>query len=214
VAFVLCFLPTDAAPATAPVSASMPTVAQDGFDDLALYQKAAPLLVGAQPILSFSSASAAGPNGSVVDGHGLPAPEALCNCACWGLDNFAYCQNTAKTTVGVSTYFLDGTVWRARGLRYFAAGSEGWRAGRIRTSFHEVARLPDGPGGQMLFDVSYLNDQESNVSLSSDEPRARSAEVVRGRTGPVACSAAPLCNVQCAGVPQYDSWFQRCAHPE
>ena len=68
-----------------------------GFGDLQLYRNASSQLVGAQAFVSFSSASAHGPLGQSISGHAAPAPEALCNCACFALDDFAWCQNTAKT---------------------------------------------------------------------------------------------------------------------
>ena len=187
-----------------------------GFDDLELYVNASRRFVGAQKFLSFSSASAHGPNGQVVDGHGLPAPEAFCACACHGIENFVYCQSTAKTTVGISTFWLesvdapdrDQVRWRGRGLRYFGAGSQGSKSGRTRTSFTETARLPDGPGGSIFFEVAYMNDDDASTS-----PHSRSAELVRGRTAPVSCDAHALCDRQCSGVAQYEAWRRDCGAP-
>ena len=188
-----------------------------GFDDLALYQNVTTRFVGAQAFVSFSSASAHGPHGSSVSGHTAPAPEALCNCACFALPDLVYCQNTAKTTVGIST-FAFGSVsgassgWTGRALRYFADGSAGAVAGRFYTSFLEAAVLPEGPGGPIYFEVAYTADTTASSAsgLRGDQP-TRSAEVVRGYTGPVDCAAAPLCNTQCAGVAQYETWRQGCA---
>ena len=176
-------------------------VAYPGYDDIELYRNASSKLVGAMSILSFSSASADGPHGSSISGHSLPAPEALCNCACYPLANFAYCQNTAKTTVGISTFSMDGDKWISVALRYFAADSPGAKAGRTRTNFLERATLPQGPGGPMLFDVAYTSDGTIN---------SHRAELVRGRTGGVSCDAAPLCDKQCAGVGQYEAWKAGC----
>lgn len=177
-----------------------------GFDDLARYKNASLFLVGAFQIETFSSASAAGPDGANVHGHGLPAPEALCHCSCDALANMAYCRDTAKTTVGVATFYWDAfdDRWAGRSLRYFADGTAGAEAGRRRTSFLSRSVLPDGPGGPMLFDVAYAEDQTADAS-------ARSAEVVRGSTTSADCAAAPLCDKQCAGVPQYVAWKARCA---
>jgi hypothetical protein len=63
-----------------------------GYDDVALYTSASEKLVGALWLESFSSASAHGSSGESLVGHGLPAPEALCNCACFAESNFVYCQ--------------------------------------------------------------------------------------------------------------------------
>lgn len=178
-----------------------------GFDDLPRYSNASTLLVGAAPIRTFSSASASGGNGSHINGHGLPAPEALCNCACFAAANFVWCQNTARTTVGVSTYHYDpfSLRWEGRALRYFTSSSHGATAGRDGTNFLERAVLPEGPGGAVYFDVAYTGD------LTADG--TRSAELVRGATGPVSCEAAPLCNAQCAGVAQYQKWRHGCSPP-
>ena len=83
---------------------------------------------------------------AAVTGHGLVAPEALCNCACFPLDDFVYCQNTARTTVGVSTFYFSPFTqrWEAKALRYFKENSSGLAAGRAHTSFLEQAVLPDG----------------------------------------------------------------------
>ena len=197
------------------LAAAAASPAPAGFDDLELYANASKHFVGAQRFLSFSSASAHGSDGQVVDGHGLPAPEAFCACACHGQDNFVYCQNTAKTTVGISTFWLESVDgldkevrWRGRGLRYFSAGSEGSKSGRTRTSFTETARLPDGPGGAIFFEVAYMNDDYTSTS-----PHSRSAELVRGRTAPVSCDAHALCDQQCSGVAQYEAWRKGCAGP-
>ena len=95
-------------------------------------------------------------NGTNVTGHDLLAPEAFCNCACFGAENFAYCQNTAHTTVGIATYAFSPFEqrWEARALRYFRAGSPGVEAGRIATNFVEDAILPEGPGGAICEDRS------------------------------------------------------------
>ena len=85
-----------------------------------LYSNATEMLVGAMLIESFSSARANGPIGENVTGHGLIAGgEAICNCACYAADDFTFCRNTAKTTVGVATYAYDPQLrrWEARGLR-------------------------------------------------------------------------------------------------
>jgi hypothetical protein len=185
---------------------SLRSSALKGFDDMARYQNATTLLVGAASIVSFSSASASGPTGATINGHGLPAPEALCNCACFAADNFAYCQNTAKTTVGISTFSYDpfSERWESRALRYFAAGSPGADANRTRTNFLERAVLPDGPGGAMFFEVAYTDDStEADSSV-------RSAELVRGATSPIDCAAASLCDRQCGGVEQYAAWRAGC----
>lgn len=181
-----------------------------GYDDMARYANASTFFVGAQAIVSFSSASAHGPAARKISGHGLPAPEALCNCACHGADNFVYCANTAKTTVGVSTYAFDGfsSRWEATALRYFAAGSEGATAGRTPTTFAERAVLPDGPGGAMYFTVSYLSDSSRDGGESS-----RAVEIVRGRTAGVRCEDAPLCDKQCQGEEMYAQWRAGCARP-
>ena len=120
---------------------------------------------------------------------------------------FRLLPEQAKTTVGISTFALDGLSspprWEASALRFFAAGTPGEHEGRNRTSFVERGRLPNGPGGPVYFDVSYVNDKAEDGS-------ARSAEVVRGRTGAVSCSAAPLCDQQCAGAAQYAKWRSGC----
>lgn len=171
----------------------------------------------------------AGPAGQNTTGHGLLAPEALCNCGCHPLANFVYCQNTAATTVGVSTFALDpssaavaATVgggagggagrWVSKALRYFRDGSPGQLAGRDATSFFENAVLPDGPGGAMYFEVAYLSDT-APPAVPGAAP-ARSAEIVRGVTSEVRCDAAPLCDAQCAGEPQYAAWKARCSSQE
>jgi hypothetical protein len=177
-----------------------------GFGDLPLYQNASRFLVGAQAFVSFSSASAHGARGQNLTGHVSPAPEALCNCACFALPDMAYCQNTAKTTVGVSTFAYNSAFdgrWTGRALRYFAGGSPGAEAGRFYTSFLESARLPDGPGGAIYFEVAYTADVVA--------PGERSAELVRGHTGAVDCAAHALCDVQCAGVAQYEAWRKGCS---
>ena len=111
-----------------------------------LYSNATEMLVGAMRIESFSSARANGPIGENVTGHGLIAGgEAICNCACYAADDFTFCRNTAKTTVGVATYAYDPQLrrWEARGLRFFRAGSPGAeRQGRSRTSFVAEGVLP------------------------------------------------------------------------
>jgi hypothetical protein len=184
-----------------------------GYDDLALYMNASAQLVGAHSIDSFSSASAHGPTGSVVTGHGLPAPEAICNCACYAQSNFAYCQNTARTTVGVSTYAYNGLAarWEAHNLRYFAYGSAGAATGRNGTTFLEQSVLPDGPGGRVLFDIMYVGD--TTEAAYGGGGLSRSAEVVRGYTSGVSCGAAPLCNTQCEGVEMYEVWRAKCEKP-
>ena len=155
-----------------------------------LYSNATEMLVGAMRIESFSSARANGPIGENVTGHGLIAGgEAICNCACYAADDFTFCRNTAKTTVGVATYAYDPQLrrWEARGLRFFRAGSPGAeRQGRGRTSFVAEGVLPRGPGGPMRFYSTYVGD----VVADGD---GRSAEIVRARTSGVACEAAPLC---------------------
>ena len=186
-----------------------------GFADRALYQNASALFVGAQAIESFSSASVHGPSGGSIKGHGLPAPEALCNCACYAEDNFAYCRNTAKTTVGVSTFAWNpfssgGGRWEGRALRYFTAGSAGIQDGRVATNFLEQAVLPSGPGGPVFFEVAYTGDVAADEAASTPP---RSAEMVRGFTGAVSCDAAPLCDAQCAGYLQYADWRAGCAKP-
>ena len=120
-----------------------------------------------------------GPIGENVTGHGLIAGgEAICNCACYAADDFTFCRNTAKTTVGVATYAYDPQLrrWEARGLRFFRAGSPGAeRQGRGRTSFVAEGVLPRGPGGPMRFYSTYVGD----VVADGD---GRSAEIVRART--------------------------------
>ena len=76
-----------------------------GFGDMDMYRNASAHLVGAQAFVSLSDVAAHGPAGRNVTGSGFRV-EAFCNCACFALDDFAYCQNTAKTTVGVSTLML------------------------------------------------------------------------------------------------------------
>lgn len=172
-----------------------------------LYSNATEMLVGAMLIESFSSARANGPIGENVTGHGLIAGgEAICNCACYAADDFTFCRNTAKTTVGVATYAYDPQLrrWEARGLRFFRAGSPGAeRQGRSRTSFVAEGVLPRGPGGPMRFYSTYIGD----VVADGD---GRSAEIVRARTSGVACEAAPLCDEQCSDEAQYRSWKRRC----
>ena len=89
-----------------------------------------------------------------MTGHGLLAPEAFCNCACFGADNFACCQNTAHTTVGVATHACSPFQrrWEARALRHFRGGSPGILDGRVGTNFLEDAILPEGPGGAICED--------------------------------------------------------------
>ena len=162
-------------------------------------------LVGAMRIESFSSASASGPHGERVVGRGLMAGgEAICNCACWAADDFAFCRNTAKTTVGVATYAYDPALrrWEARGLRYFGAGSPGLEAGRRATNFVADGVLPRGPGGPLRFYSTYVSD--------TDGSGGRSAEIVRARTSAISCAAAPLCDVQCRDEGQYAAWKMRC----
>ena len=92
-AFVCTLVAAGTAPATASGGAE---TGLPGFADFALYDNASRYLVGAQAFVSFSSAAAHGAAGGNVTGHGLTQPEALCNCACYALDNFAYCQNTVR----------------------------------------------------------------------------------------------------------------------
>mmetsp|Transcript_34837 Transcript_34837/g.93029 ORF Transcript_34837/g.93029 Transcript_34837/m.93029 type:complete len:250 (+) Transcript_34837:155-904(+) len=182
-----------------------------GYDDVALYTSASEKLVGALWLESFSSASAHGSSGESLVGHGLPAPEALCNCACFAESNFAYCQNTAKTTVGVSTYAYNGLAgqWEAHNLRYFKDDSPGAAAGRKGTTFVDHSVLPDGPGGRAFFDIAYEGDMAEAEEDASGQ--SRSVEVVRGYTSDgVQCEAAPLCNAQCAGVQMYEAWRAKC----
>ena len=192
--------------ASSPTSATLP-----GFGDPALYQNASAALVGAQAFLSFSSASAQGPRGFNVTGHSAPGPEALCNCACFALDDFAYCQNTAKTTVGVSTFAYSpfSERWEGKALRYFAAGTPGDAAGRIGNSFLESAVLPDGPGGAIYLEVAYVGDVDNDAARCETEV-CRSAELIRGHTTPVSCTYHTLCDAQCAGVAQYEAWRKGC----
>ena len=174
-----------------------------GVDDRDLYAMAAPRLVGAHAFTSFSVASFANGSASRQELQEL-GPEALCHCGCWGADNFVACHNTAKTTVGISTFWFDPWDWRWKGraLRYFGAGSPGYEAGRQATSFLATATLPAGPGGSMVFDVAYANDLAP--------PVGRSASIVRGRTGAASCGAAALCDLQCDGAPQYSVWRAAC----
>ena len=174
-----------------------------GVDDRDLYAMAAPRLVGAHAFTSFSVARFANGSASRQELAEL-GPEALCHCGCWGAANFVACHNTAKSTVGISTFWFDPWDWRWKGraLRYFVAGSPGYEAGRQATSFLATAVLPAGPGGSMVFDVAYANDLAP--------PLGRSASIVRGRTGAASCSAAPLCDVQCDGAPQYGLWRAAC----
>ena len=184
-----------------------------GFGDLQLYRNASSQLVGAQAFVSFSSASAHGPLGQSISGHAAPAPEALCNCACFALDDFAWCQNTAKTTVGVSTFSYSPFArrWEGRALRYFAEGSAGDLAGRGGNSFVETAVLPDGPGGAVYFEVAYVGDTSNDTVACGTQRPCRSAELVRGFTTAVDCAHAALCDAQCAGVAQYDEWRKNCS---
>ena len=174
-----------------------------GVDDRDLYDLAAARLVGAHEFTSFSVARFANGNASRQELAEL-GPEALCHCGCWGADNFVACHNTAKTTVGISTFWFDPWDWRWKGraLRYFGAGSPGYEAGRQATSFLATAVLPEGPGGSMVFDVAYANDLAP--------PVGRSASIVRGRTGAASCGAAALCDLQCDGAPQYILWRAAC----
>ena len=185
---------------------SAPTTTLRGISDGALYQAASSRLVGALPMDSFSSARFS--NGSIV-GHGLPSPEALCHCSCFAEENFAYCHNTAKTTIGVSTFYFDPFSWRweSRALRFFAAGSPGWESGREATNFLARAVLPDGPGGPMIFDSTYTSDIDAAARSGQ---AARGAEVVRATTEAVDCSVHALCDVQCDGAAQYAAWRSRC----
>lgn len=130
----------------------------------------------------------------------MPFREALCNCGCTGEANFVACWNTAKTTVGVSTFSRDpfsaGKRWKTTALRIFGAGSDNINGSRKNTNFFESGDIPDGPGGQVFFEVAYLQDLE---------PR-----IVRGFTGPVSCASRSLCEKQCAGQPQFESWSIKC----
>ena len=74
-----------------------------GWDDLPLYQNASRYFVGAQSFISFSSASAHGPAGTNVTGHIAPAPEALCNCACFALPDLVYGRQCCGGRVTVLT---------------------------------------------------------------------------------------------------------------
>ena len=131
---------------------------------------------------------------------------------------------------------LDGR-WHGRALRYFSAGSAGAAAGRLGTNFLERALLPDGPGGALLFEVAYTSDVTADRTAGKErgtgtaagsvasavigggegagtsgqqQEQRRSVELVRGLTTPVSCAAAPLCDVQCAGVAQYEAWRDGC----
>lgn len=184
-----------------------------GVDERTLYARASMRLVGAYSFSTFSSARFAN-DGSTV-GHPLPGPEALCHCGCWAEDNFALCHNTAKTTVGISTYFFDPFLWRwsGRALRFFNHNSPGKISGRQRTNFLSNAVLPDGPGGRMIFDSTYLSDVDPTAPAAAvASGAARAAEVVRAATAAVSCNAAALCDVQCAGSAQYLAWKAACAN--
>ena len=85
-----------------------------GVDDRDLYDLAAARLVGAHEFTSFSVARFANGNASRQELAEL-GPEALCHCGCWGADNFVACHNTAKTTVGISTFWFDPWDWRWKG---------------------------------------------------------------------------------------------------
>ena len=189
------------------IVASASATAFPGFEDKAFYQNVTTFLVGAESIESFSTATASGPNGSLIAGEGH-RDEGLCNCACWATNNFAYCQNTAKTTVGISTYWFDflTSQWEARALRFFRRSSVGWQSGREATTFVERAVLPAGPGGRTFFEVSYVGDADPSAVASG----GRQAEIVRGYTSGVSCVAHRLCDVQCAGVAMYEAWKKQC----
>eukprot|EP01051_Picozoa_sp_SAG22_P001505 SAG22_NODE_60_length_23423_cov_8.445250_9_plen_276_part_00 len=191
-----------AAAAEAPVRGGS---AWAGFNDLALYADASSALVGAHEMVSFSSASTTllGPTGNPLAGHGLPEPEALCNCECQSASDFVYCYHTAKTTAGVSTFAFDPVDrrWVGEALRFLLPGSPGEDAGRGATAYVHRAVLPDGPGGDMLFTVSYVGDSDGTAGGGH-----HAATIVRGRTAPPSCSAAPLCDVQCSGSVQYERW--------
>jgi hypothetical protein len=96
-----------------------------GFNSRNTYESVAQKFVGSQQILSFSHVSA---SASSTDGI---SAEALCNCECNATANFVACFNTAKTTVGVSTFSVDPYTrrWTASALRvkgnvnYFEKGS-------------------------------------------------------------------------------------------
>lgn len=186
-------------------------MAQNGFADRQLYTAASARLVGVNRFETFSTARYA--NGK-LESHELPFPEALCNCACWPADNFVYCHNTAKTTVGVSSFAYDPwqRQWIGKALRFFGPQSPGWASGRRETSFLGNARLPDGPGGAMYFDVAYINDQEADTDAAAAARGAAwpAAVLVRGKTSQVDCAAHELCDQQCAGVPQYTAWRASC----
>ena len=178
-----------------------------GIGDYTLYEAASSRLVGVLPFTSFSSARFA--NDSVV-GHGLPGPEAMCHCSCYAEGNFAYCYNTAKTTVGVATYWFDPFTWQweSRALRYFGPNLVSREnAPRVATNFLARAVLPDGPGGRMVFDSTYTSDVDAAAAAGM---AARGVEVVRAAADGVSCSAHGLCDVQCAGVAQYTAWRARC----
>ena len=54
----------------------------------------------------------------------------------------------------------------------------------------------DGPGGQLFFEVAYLEDT--------------SPTIVRGFTAPIQCSTRGLCERQCIGKAQFEAWSARC----
>jgi hypothetical protein len=163
-----------------------------GFDNVELYKQQASKFVGSQEIISLSKID------EVNSSSGLTSREALCNCQCSGEANFVSCINTARTTDGVSIFSLDpfSSRWQTTALRIFGASSENSNGSRKNTNFFEHGELPDGPGGQIFFEVAYLQDTE---------PR-----IVRGYTGPVSCASRDLCEQQCAGKSQFESWSMRC----
>ena len=161
---------------------------------LALYSQACSKLVGAQRIESFSSARASGPEGEQVVGRNLPSGgEAICNCACWSAAEFAYCSNTAKTTVGVATFAVDESLgrWETRGLRYFRAGSPGFLAGRSSTSFVADGVLPKGPGGPVIFCMRTQVEQAVCVCTRARVHARKGACLMTESYLPVQCQTRP-----------------------
>jgi hypothetical protein len=112
-----------------------------GFDDLNMYTNASASFVGAHQMVSFSVADG---NGKHVAGHGLPKPEALCNCECKAEANFVFCYNTAATTEGISTFYYNplDSRWESSALRFFMPGTPGVRGPpSINSSFFATLLL-------------------------------------------------------------------------